>query len=146
MIDADLIPNQVEDASDIFVKTGLAGAENWIFSDPFTERLRFEIDRSGDRGPRGSAPPRTFKAAPRITARYGSTTDCAITAFQPRLRSVRALRHDRKPDALRCRVAKVRAYALLVEARDIDVLDHARDWAHAVERKDVAPKDRPGVV
>jgi thiol-disulfide isomerase/thioredoxin len=46
VIDADLIPNQVEDASDMLVKTGLAGAENWIFADPFTERLRFEIDPS----------------------------------------------------------------------------------------------------
>jgi thiol-disulfide isomerase/thioredoxin len=46
VIDADLIPNQVEDASDMLAKTGLAGAENWIFADPFTERLRFEIDPS----------------------------------------------------------------------------------------------------
>jgi thiol-disulfide isomerase/thioredoxin len=44
VIDADLIPNQVEDASAMLEKTGLAGAENWIFDDPFTERLRFEID------------------------------------------------------------------------------------------------------
>jgi len=43
-IDADLIPNQVEDASEMLARTGLAGAENWIFDDPFTERLRFEID------------------------------------------------------------------------------------------------------
>ena len=46
VIDADLIPNQVEDASDMLAKTGLAGAENWIFADPFIERLRFEIDPS----------------------------------------------------------------------------------------------------
>src|SRR6516162_613437 len=39
-----LIPNQVEDASEMLARTGLAGAENWIFDDPFTERLRFEID------------------------------------------------------------------------------------------------------
>jgi len=45
VIDADLIPNQLEDASAMLAKTGLAGAENWIFDDPFTERLRFEIDR-----------------------------------------------------------------------------------------------------
>jgi thiol-disulfide isomerase/thioredoxin len=44
VIDADLIPNQVEDASAMLAKTGLAGAENWIFDDLFTERLRFEID------------------------------------------------------------------------------------------------------
>ena len=30
----------------MLAKTGLSGAENWIFSDPFTERLRFEIDPS----------------------------------------------------------------------------------------------------
>ena len=46
VIDADLIPNQVEDASDMLAKTGLAGAENWIFADPFIERLHFEIDPS----------------------------------------------------------------------------------------------------
>jgi thiol-disulfide isomerase/thioredoxin len=44
VIDADLIPNQAEDASAVLAKTGLAGAENWIFDDPFTQRLRFEID------------------------------------------------------------------------------------------------------
>ena len=46
VIDAGLIPNQVEDASDMLAKTRLAGAENWIFADPFIERLRFEIDPS----------------------------------------------------------------------------------------------------
>jgi hypothetical protein len=44
VIDADLIPNQAEDASAMLAKTGLAAAENWIFNDPFMERLRFEID------------------------------------------------------------------------------------------------------
>jgi hypothetical protein len=44
VIDADLIPNQAEDASAMLAKTGLASAENWIFDDPFTERLRYEID------------------------------------------------------------------------------------------------------
>jgi len=44
VIDADLVPNQMEDAAAMLAKTGLAGAENWIFSDLFTERLRFEID------------------------------------------------------------------------------------------------------
>jgi len=44
VIDADLIPNQVEDALAMLTKTGLAGAENWLFSDSFTERLRFEVD------------------------------------------------------------------------------------------------------
>ena len=46
VIDADLVPNQVEAASDMLAKTGLANAENWIFDDLFTERLRFEIDPS----------------------------------------------------------------------------------------------------
>jgi thiol-disulfide isomerase/thioredoxin len=44
VIDADLVPNQLEAASDMLAKTGLASAENWIFDDLFTERLRFEID------------------------------------------------------------------------------------------------------
>jgi hypothetical protein len=30
----------------MLAKTGLAAAENWIFADSFTERLRFEIDPS----------------------------------------------------------------------------------------------------
>jgi len=63
-IDADLIPNQMEDASEMLVRTGLAGAENWIFDDPFTERLRFEID------PRWQGEiPRTM-----LIARDGKTT------------------------------------------------------------------------
>ena len=41
---ADLIPNQVEDAAAMLAKTGLSEAENWIFDDLFTARLRFEID------------------------------------------------------------------------------------------------------
>ena len=28
----------------MLAKTGLAGAENWIFADDFVERLRFEIN------------------------------------------------------------------------------------------------------
>jgi len=44
VIDADLVPNQLEDAAAMLEKTGLAGAENWMFADDFTERLRFEID------------------------------------------------------------------------------------------------------
>jgi hypothetical protein len=52
-IDADLVPNQVPDALDMLNKTGLTGADNWIFDDLFTERLRFEIDPrwQGDQGP-----------------------------------------------------------------------------------------------
>jgi hypothetical protein len=43
VIDADLIPNEAGLVSEMLVKTGLAGAENWIFADDFIERLRFEI-------------------------------------------------------------------------------------------------------
>ena len=43
-IDADLIPNEANLVSEMLAKTGLAGAENWIFSDDFVERLRFEIN------------------------------------------------------------------------------------------------------
>jgi thiol-disulfide isomerase/thioredoxin len=43
-IDADLIPNEANLVSETLAKTGLAGAENWIFADDFVERLRFEIN------------------------------------------------------------------------------------------------------
>jgi thiol-disulfide isomerase/thioredoxin len=43
-IDADLIPNEASLVSEMLAKTGLAGAENWIFADDFVERLRFEIN------------------------------------------------------------------------------------------------------
>jgi thiol-disulfide isomerase/thioredoxin len=43
-IDADLIPNEAALVSEMLTKTGLAGAENWMFVDDFVERLRFEIN------------------------------------------------------------------------------------------------------
>jgi thiol-disulfide isomerase/thioredoxin len=43
-IDADLVPNAAELVKDELAKTGLAGAENWMFADDFVERLRFEIN------------------------------------------------------------------------------------------------------
>jgi thiol-disulfide isomerase/thioredoxin len=43
VIDADPIPNEAALVSEMLVKTGLAGAENWIFADDFVERLCFEI-------------------------------------------------------------------------------------------------------
>jgi thiol-disulfide isomerase/thioredoxin len=43
-IDADLIPNAADLVTDMLAKTGLAGAENWMFADDFVERLRFEIN------------------------------------------------------------------------------------------------------
>jgi thiol-disulfide isomerase/thioredoxin len=44
VIDADLVPNTADAVSETLAKTGLSGAENWIFADDFVERLRFEID------------------------------------------------------------------------------------------------------
>lgn len=43
-ISADLAPNLPGAAQSMLKKSGLASAENWIFSDGFVERLRFEID------------------------------------------------------------------------------------------------------
>ena len=45
VVDADLVPNTAGAVSETLAKTGLSGAENWIFADDFTERLRFEVDR-----------------------------------------------------------------------------------------------------
>jgi thiol-disulfide isomerase/thioredoxin len=44
MISADLVPNLEVPTRTMLQKAGLAPAENWIFSDGFVERLRFEID------------------------------------------------------------------------------------------------------
>ncbi|KRR12571.1 thiol-disulfide isomerase [Bradyrhizobium jicamae] len=44
MISADLVPNLAGPTRAMLQKSGLASAENWIFSDGFVERLRFEID------------------------------------------------------------------------------------------------------
>jgi thiol-disulfide isomerase/thioredoxin len=43
-ISADLAPDIPGAAQAMLKKAGLASAENWIFSDGFVERLRFEID------------------------------------------------------------------------------------------------------
>jgi thiol-disulfide isomerase/thioredoxin len=43
-VNADLTPNEPAAAAAMLAETGLASAENWIFSDGFVERLRFEID------------------------------------------------------------------------------------------------------
>ena len=96
---------------------------------------RLGVIRSGGRGPRGWTPPWIQKGAPRTTTRYGSAGDCAITVFQSRPRSVRALRRDRKPDARRSRVAQVRAHSLCVKAGHVHALDRARYGARRrVER------------
>ena len=44
MISADLVPNLPGAARGMLEKAGLGTAENWLFSDGFVERLRFEID------------------------------------------------------------------------------------------------------
>lgn len=44
MISADLVPDLPAATKAMLQKSGLAGAENWIFSEGFVERLRFEID------------------------------------------------------------------------------------------------------
>ncbi|HVQ66337.1 MAG TPA: TlpA disulfide reductase family protein [Bradyrhizobium sp.] len=44
MISADLVPNLPGAARAMLEKAGLGAAENWLFSDGFVERLRFEID------------------------------------------------------------------------------------------------------
>jgi thiol-disulfide isomerase/thioredoxin len=43
-IDADLVPNSDAAALAMLQDAGLAFAENWMFSDGFAERLRYEID------------------------------------------------------------------------------------------------------
>ena len=44
MISADLVPNLTAATRAMLEKARLGSAENWIFSDGFVERLRFEID------------------------------------------------------------------------------------------------------
>jgi thiol-disulfide isomerase/thioredoxin len=43
-ISADLVPDLPGATWSMLEKAGLSSAENWIFSDGFVERLRFEID------------------------------------------------------------------------------------------------------
>jgi thiol-disulfide isomerase/thioredoxin len=43
-ISADLAPDIPGAAQSMLKRSGLSSAENWIFSDGFVERLRFEID------------------------------------------------------------------------------------------------------
>jgi thiol-disulfide isomerase/thioredoxin len=43
-IDADLVPNSDSAALSMLQSAGLAAAENWMFSDGFAERLRYEVD------------------------------------------------------------------------------------------------------
>jgi thiol-disulfide isomerase/thioredoxin len=43
-IDADLVPNSDAAALSMLQGAGLSMAENWLFSDGFAERLRYEVD------------------------------------------------------------------------------------------------------
>jgi thiol-disulfide isomerase/thioredoxin len=43
-ISADLVPDLPAATRSMLQKAGLGAAENWVFSDGFVERLRFEID------------------------------------------------------------------------------------------------------
>jgi thiol-disulfide isomerase/thioredoxin len=43
-IDADLVPNAPSAVRTMLGESGLARADNWMFSDDFVERLRYEID------------------------------------------------------------------------------------------------------
>jgi len=43
-ISADLVPDLPGATRSMLQKSGLSAAENWIFSDGFVDRLRFEID------------------------------------------------------------------------------------------------------
>jgi thiol-disulfide isomerase/thioredoxin len=63
-IDADLVPNDASAVASMLAKSGLSGADNWMFEDDFVERLRYEID------PRWQGDiPRTL-----LIARDGTTT------------------------------------------------------------------------
>lgn len=76
MISADLVPNLEVPTRTMLQKAGLASAENWIFSDGFVERLRFEIDPAwqGDI-------PRTL-----LVARDGTITTIEGSAEIPELK------------------------------------------------------------
>jgi thiol-disulfide isomerase/thioredoxin len=43
-ISADLVPNLPDATRSMLEKAALSSAENWMFSDGFADRLRFEID------------------------------------------------------------------------------------------------------
>ena len=44
VIHADFVPGEAKAVFAMLAQTGLAGAENWTFSDNFVERLRYEVD------------------------------------------------------------------------------------------------------
>ena len=74
-ISADLVPNLPGAARAMLEKAGLGSAENWLFSDGFVERLRFEIDPAWQ-----GEIPRTL-----LIARDGSVTTIEGSAEIPDL-------------------------------------------------------------
>jgi thiol-disulfide isomerase/thioredoxin len=74
-ISADLVPNLPDATQSMLQKAGLSSAENWMFSDGFADRLRFEIDPAwqGDI-------PRTL-----LIARGGAITTIEGSAEMPEL-------------------------------------------------------------
>jgi thiol-disulfide isomerase/thioredoxin len=43
-VSADLVPDLPDATRSMLQKSGLSAADNWIFSDGFADRLRFEVD------------------------------------------------------------------------------------------------------
>ena len=74
-ISADLVPNLPGAARAMLEKAGLGSAENWLFSDGFVERLRFEIDPAWQ-----GEIPRTL-----LIARDGTVTTIEGSAEMPEL-------------------------------------------------------------
>jgi thiol-disulfide isomerase/thioredoxin len=75
MISADLVPNLPGATRAMLEKAGLGSAENWLFSDGFVERLRFEIDPAWQ-----GEIPRTL-----LIARDGTVTTIEGSAEMPEL-------------------------------------------------------------
>jgi thiol-disulfide isomerase/thioredoxin len=75
MISADLVPNLPGAARGMLDRAGLGTAENWLFSDGFVERLRFEIDPAWQ-----GEIPRTM-----LIARDGTVTTIEGSAEMPDL-------------------------------------------------------------
>ena len=82
-ISADLVPDLPGATRAMLEKSGLGPAENWIFSDGFVERLRFEIDP----GWQGDIP-RTL-----LIAKDGTVTTIEGSAEIPELEKWSAQQH-----------------------------------------------------
>jgi thiol-disulfide isomerase/thioredoxin len=86
-IDADLVPNAPTAVQAMLSESGLStGAENWMFSDAFVERLRYEVDPSWQ----GEIPRTLLIAADGATTALEGTADFAQLAVwldaQPHVR------------------------------------------------------------